>query len=152
RLSKEAEQNIALRVEPARKRPVAKTLQLNGSVDLLPGRKAVVTARLPGSILRIHVDRSQPVVAGQVIAEVARMELQNLQLELLRQHLRVGLLELTLQRLRPLAEKGNLALSPRKLRETESAYNAARQRRDSLERKLEAVGLSREQVQEILDR
>jgi RND family efflux transporter MFP subunit len=152
RLSKEAEQNIGLRVEPVQKRSVAQTLQLNGSVDLLPGRKAVVSARLPGSIQRIHVDRSQTVIAGQVIAEVASMELQNLQLELLRQHLQVELLELTLQRLRPLAEKGNLALSPRKLRETESAYNAARQRRDSLERKLEAVGLSHEQVQEILNR
>src|SRR5262249_10488604 len=83
---RKAEQNMGLRVEPVQKRTVAQTLQLNGSVDLLPGRKAVVSARLSGSIQRIHVDRSQPVVAGQVIAEVASMELQNLQLELLRQH------------------------------------------------------------------
>src|SRR5262249_41023731 len=85
----------------------------------------------------------------QVIAEVSSLELQNLQLELLRQHLQAELLQETLQRLRPLAEKGNLALSPRKLRETESAYNAARQRRESLQRKLEVVGLSLEQIQDI---
>jgi cobalt-zinc-cadmium efflux system membrane fusion protein len=146
RPSKEAEANIGLKSEPVRKRAIADIVQLSGSVELLPGRKALVSARLPGAIQRIQVERSQSVAAGEVIAEVASTELQNLQLELLRQHLQVELLGETLERLRPLAEKSKLAVTDRKLRETESAYQAARQRRDSLERKLQAVGLTAEQV------
>jgi RND family efflux transporter MFP subunit len=56
-----------------------------------------------------------------------------------------------LERLKPLAEKGTLAVSPRRLRETESSYNGARQRRDSLQRKLEAIGLAPEQIKALCE-
>jgi cobalt-zinc-cadmium efflux system membrane fusion protein len=150
RLSPEAERNIGLRVEPVRRRPLAQTVELSGAVDLPSGRGAVVSSRLPGALQRIAVDRSQAVAAGEVIAEVASMELQNLQLELLRHHLQVELLGGNLERLRSLGAA--VALSSRQLRETESAYNGARQRRDSVQRKLEAVGLSADQVRQIIDK
>jgi RND family efflux transporter MFP subunit len=152
RLSPEAERNIQLRIEPARRRVVAEVVQLNGEVELPPGQRAVASARLAGTIERLHVDRDQEVKTGQVVAEVASLEFQDWQLELLRSHLQLQLVEQTLQRLRPLAEQSNAALSRRQLRETESIANAARLRRDSYRRKLEAIGLTPQQVQDVLDK
>jgi membrane fusion protein, heavy metal efflux system len=152
RPSKEAEKNIELKIESARKRSLSETVTLGGIVDLLPGGKAIVSSRLPGVIGRIHVDRSQSVKAGEIVAEVASLEFQQLQLDLLRQHLQAELFQESLQRLRSLGDKGNVALNRRQLREAESAYNTARQRRDSLQRKLEAVGLSIEQIQTIIEK
>ncbi|HZY90766.1 MAG TPA: efflux RND transporter periplasmic adaptor subunit, partial [Gemmataceae bacterium] len=129
RLSPEAGRNIGLRVEPAGRHPVAETLTLEAVVDLAPGGRAVASSRLAGNLERIAVGPGQPVAAGDVVAEVATPELQNLQLELLRNHLQLELLEGTLQRLRAVADGG--AIPERVLRETESAATAARQRRDA---------------------
>jgi RND family efflux transporter MFP subunit len=152
RLSPQAERNIGLKVEPARKQSLAEVVEVSGAIDLPPGRRAVVAARLPGILHRIAVDRDQVVPVGAVVAEVASLEFHNLQLELLRSQLQLELLEETRKRLRPLAEQNNPALSQRLWRETESAYQAALQRRDSLRRNLEAVGLAPEQVGDILEK
>jgi cobalt-zinc-cadmium efflux system membrane fusion protein len=126
-------------------------LQLSGEVEFPPDRRAIASGRLAGTVHRIHVDRDQTVRAGDVLAEVASLELQTLQLELLRSHLKLGLLEQTLNRLRPLAEQeGSLALNRRQWREAQGAHGAALLRRDSLRLKLEAVGLSAQQIDELL--
>jgi multidrug efflux pump subunit AcrA (membrane-fusion protein) len=150
RLSPEAGRNIGLRVEPAGRHTVAETLTLDAVVDLAPGGKAVASSRLAGSLDRIAVGPGQAVRAGEVVAEVATPELQNLQLDLLRNHLRLGLLEGTLRRLRETA--GDSAVPERALRETASAATASRQRRDALRAKLLGVGLTPEQLQGLLDR
>ncbi len=152
RPSAQAEKNISLRTEPVGKHGISETVTLGGIVDLPPGGKAVVSSRLSGVISRIQVDRSQPVEAGQIVAEVASLEFQQLQLDLLRQHLQVDLLQESLQRLRSLDDKGNTAVTRRQLRDAVSAHSTARQRRDSLRRKLEAVGLSAEQVRAITEK
>jgi cobalt-zinc-cadmium efflux system membrane fusion protein len=147
RVSPEAAKTIGLRVEPAGRHRIADVVQAGGVVELPPDRRAVVSSRLPGTVWRIAIDRDQEVRPGQVVAEVASLELQNLQLDLLNQHLKLALLERTLERLRPLAQSS--AVSPRQLREAESASQAARQRRESLRRRLEAVGLSAEQARDV---
>lgn len=152
RPSKEAARQMGLRVDPGRRQALAPTVTVSGIVDLPPGGKAVVAARLPGVIERIHADRSQAVTAGQVVAEVASLELQQLQLDLLRQHLQAELQRETLQRLRALGDKSGTALTRRQLREAESGYQAARQRRASIQRKLEAVGLAAEQIEAITEK
>jgi RND family efflux transporter MFP subunit len=152
RLSREAELSIGLAVDVPRKRPVAQIVTLPGIVELPLERRGVATARLPGTVQRILVERNQVVRAGDVIAEVLSPELHNLQLELLRNHLQLELLEHTLRQLQPLADQGNAALSQRQLRETQSAVRAARQRRDSLGRKLEAAGLTKQQVKDVTNR
>ena len=83
---------------------LANVVQIPGAIDLPPGRHAVVASRLSGTIARIAIDRDQIVHAGDVIAEVASLELQNLQLDLLRGHLDMELQEQILERLRPLSE------------------------------------------------
>ena len=148
RLSKEASENIGLRVEEVGPRVVENILEVDGLVDVPPNRRDFVSAPLAGTIQRINVDRGQLVRAGDVLAEIASLEFQDLQLELLQSHLQFGLLENTLQRLRNLDESQLLAR--RQLWETESLYNATLNRRDNLKRRLESMGLSQEQVEAIL--
>src|SRR5262249_22815685 len=104
RPSPEAARNIALRVEPARLQVVEDMVEVDGVVDLPPGHRAFISSQLAGTLHRIRVDRGQVVRAGQVVAEVASLELQNLQLDLLRAHLESELLEDSLMRLRSAAE------------------------------------------------
>jgi len=148
RLSKEASENIGLRVEEVEPRVVEDIIEVDGLVDVPPTSRDFVSAPLAGTIQRINVDRGQLVRAGDVLAEIASLEFQDSQLELLQAHLQLGLLENTLQRLRTLAESQSVAR--RQLWETESLYNATLNRRDNLKRQLQSVGLSQEQVETIL--
>jgi RND family efflux transporter MFP subunit len=150
RLSPQASENIGLRVEPARRRPVGQVAQISGLVDLPADRRAIAPARLPGTIQRILIDRDALVRPGDVIAEVSSVEFQALQLELLRSHLEWQLNDGTAKRIRSLANTG--ALPERRLREAETAYRASLQRRDSFRRRLEAVGISDRQIQDVMDR
>jgi multidrug efflux pump subunit AcrA (membrane-fusion protein) len=149
RLSPEAVRGTGLRVESAGRRPFADVVLLQDVIDLPSERRAVVSSRLAGTLHRIAVDRDQVVRPGEVVAEVASLELQNLQLEMLRNHLQAGLLERQFRGLRSAASKG--ASPPRTLCEIESALVAARQRRDSVRRKLLALGLSAEQIGSVLE-
>ncbi|MBY0524739.1 MAG: efflux RND transporter periplasmic adaptor subunit [Gemmataceae bacterium] len=146
RLSDAAKKNIGLIVETVRPRLVEDVVEIDGAVDVPPDRRAFASAQIPGSLAKILVEQGQKVRAGEVLAEVASLELQNLQLDLLRAQLQTNLLEESLKRLRSIEG----ALPQRQLWETQSLYNATRNRRDNLERKLEAVGLSRAQVEALL--
>ncbi len=148
RLSPEAGRNIGLRVEPAGRCTIAETVALLGVVDLPPGARAVASSRLAGNLYRIAVGPDQDVRAGDVVAEVASPEFHNLQLDLLRSHLQLQLLEDTLRR----ARAAGRALPEAFLRETESAVTAVRQRRDSLRTKLAGVGLDAGQLDGLLER
>lgn len=142
RLSDEAKKNIGLRVEPVQRRSVEDVIEIEGAVDVPPDRRTFASSQLPGTVQKILVDRGQAVHAGDVLAEVASLELQNLQLELLRAHFQAKLLEETLKSLKSVE-----GVTPRRqVWETESLYNATRNRRDSLKRKLEAIGLSKSQI------
>lgn len=148
RLSDEAKRNIGLRVEPAGRHAVEEVSEVDGAVDVPPDSRTFASSQLAGTLQKIQVERSQAVRAGDVLAEVASLELHNLQLELLRSHLQLGLLEELLQDLR----RAESVLPRRQVWETESLYNATRNRRESLQRKLETIGLSGEQIQALLDK
>lgn len=146
RLSPQAAKNIRLRVEPAQSRVVEDVVEVDGAVDIPPDRRTFASAQLAGTLQKIHVGRGQAVRAGEVLAEVTSLELQTLQLELLRAHLQALLLDETLQRLR----RADQVLSQKVFWETESLFNEARNRRDSSRRKLEALGVSPAEVQSVL--
>jgi RND family efflux transporter MFP subunit len=148
KVSPEAAEAVGLRVESARRQPVADVAELSGAVELPPERRAVVSPRLPGTVYRIRVAPEQAVGAGDVVADVASAEFQNLQLELLRGQLDLALLEETLTSLRSAA--GSVPV--RQLRETEAAVATARQRVAVARRKLEAVGLSPEEIRGLAER
>ncbi len=146
RVGPEAARNAGLRVEPARRRVIEEVVEVEGAVEVPPDRRAAVSSQLDGVLLHIHVEPGQAVRAGQVLAEVASLGLQDLQLDLLRVHLEVGLLEEQLGRLRGAAR----SVSARQVWETEGRVNAARNQAAALRRKLEAAGLSAEQVNGLL--
>jgi RND family efflux transporter MFP subunit len=146
RLSPEAAQNIGLRVEPVGRHAVDDVLEVDGAVDVPPDQRTFASAQLAGTLQKINVERGQAVKAGEAIAEIASLELQNLQLDLLRAHLEAELQAETLERLKQVIG----VLSGRQLWETQSAHNAAVNRRDSLKQKLQTIGLSAEQVAALL--
>jgi RND family efflux transporter MFP subunit len=152
RLSPEGVRQSGVRVEPVGNHPIEDVVSLTGTVELPPARRAVVGAPLSGTLQRILVPRDQAVRKGEPIAEVAGLEFQNLQLELLRSQLQLTLLEQTLEPLRSLTASGSPALSARYLREVESSTRAARLKRESLRGKFRTLGLGEEQVRNLLDR
>ncbi len=147
-LSAEASKNIGLKIAPATTQVIDQIIELDGAVDLPPERKAQVSSQLFGTLTSILIERGQTVRRGQVLAKVASLELQNLQLELLQTQLRIELLEDLLKRLRPLDEQQLLART--QIWEAETQLNESQNRRASLRRKLEQVGLSRSETDALL--
>jgi RND family efflux transporter MFP subunit len=148
RLGPEARREIRLRVEKAAPHRVDSVLEVEGAVEVSPDRRAAVSAQLAGTLHAISVERGQEVKAGEEVARVASLELQALQLKLLKAHLELGLAEDTLKRLR---DAGRSA-PPRAVLEAEGRANSLRQQRDGAARKLRAVGLSDEQLRALRER
>jgi membrane fusion protein, heavy metal efflux system len=146
RLSPETVRAIGLRTETVQPQLIEEVVELQGSVDIPPERRTFASTLLGGTLRRIAVERGQTVHAGDVIAEVASLELQNLQLELLKEHLTHQLLQKQLERMRA-NERG---FPQRRIVDLESALNASRNRRESLRRRLEVVGLSTSQIDDLL--
>jgi RND family efflux transporter MFP subunit len=144
RLSPEASRNIGLKIEPLQHRMIDSVLEVNGAVDLPPDKRAIASSRLSGTLSTILVDRGQAVRAGQLIAKIVSLELQDQQLELIKAHLEAQLLEETVTRL-----KTSAAISARQILEVESQLAAARNRRESLRRNLLAVGLTSDVIDRI---
>jgi RND family efflux transporter MFP subunit len=146
KLSPEAARNTRLQVEPARRHVVEDVIELDGTVDLPPDRRAGVSSQLAGTIERIHVTPGQTVRVGDALAEIASMDLQNLQLDLLRADLDTQLRKDMVERLRAAGR----STARRELQEAESLHQAARNRRESLLQKLAAIGLNAGQIEQLL--
>jgi RND family efflux transporter MFP subunit len=151
RPSPEAARQIDLKVEAAARHPIAETVSLTAAVELPPSRRAVATSRLGGTVRRIVAVPDQAVGAGDLLAEVASLELQDLQLELLSNHFEAERLEQKVQPLRSFAA-GNAAFSPRELRDLEASLRSAKLRRDNAHNKLRRVGLTPEQLTALVER
>src|SRR5262249_20844042 len=100
------------------------------------------------TLLAIHVDRGQKVKTGDVLAEIVSLELQNLQLDLLKAHLEGQLRDDTLKRLK---DAGDSVQRPRVL-EAQREANASGQQVESLMRKLKLVGLTDAQLTALKDK
>lgn len=142
RLSPESARTIGLKVEPVTLRAVETVVEVPGAVYLPPDRRSVAAARLPGAISAIKADRGQRVKSGDVLAEVFSLDLLNLQLDLLREHLAADLAAQQLARLKGAKE----AVPRRRLVEAEAAATSAANKRDSVRRRLELVGLAADQL------
>ena len=144
-VSPETARDIDLEVEPVSPRSLAEIVTVDGVVDVPPTSRTVAASQLAGSIQRILVDRGQKVRRGDVLAEVASQELQNLQLELTRAQLDADLLKTSLENLRGAGD----SVSQRRLWEAESQLNQANYRRNSVRQRLQTAGLSDAQLQEL---
>lgn len=142
KLSPEAARTIGLAVAPVGLRAIEEVIELEGHIDLPPESRAAVSVPIAGNVVRIHADRGQTVKAGQVIAEVASVELTSLQLELIREQLSYELLDTQLQRLR----RSGTAIPKRRLLDLETEANTTGFRRDNARNRLANWGLSAEQL------
>jgi RND family efflux transporter MFP subunit len=146
RPSPEAARGIGLEVEPVGPRAVEDVAEFDGAVDLPPARRASASTPLPGTVRKVLVDRGQPVKAGDMLAEVFSLDLHALQLDLLRAHLEVELLEDAYDRLKASGD----ATARRRLLEQEALVNAGRRQRDTLRRRLRVAGLTGDQIDAVV--
>lgn len=146
RLSPETAKSIGLKVEPISERSVERTLVFDGAIDVPPQRRTSASSQLAGTLLAIRVDRSQRVKAGDILAEVASLELQDIQLELLKAQLDGTLWRDTYTRL----DKAGDAVTRRTLLETESRAKALDTQFANLRQKLLTLGLSSSQIDEVV--
>lgn len=146
KFSPEAAKNIGLHVEPADRHIVEDVIELDGTIDVPPDRRADVSSQLGGTLQRIHVRPGQTVRAGDVLVEIASLELQNLQFDLLRADLDSRLRKDVVERLRA----AGTGTARRELQEAESIRQAALNRREAMLQKLGAIGLTTGQVEQLL--
>lgn len=147
RLSPQTARSIGLTVENVSKHSVEQTLSIDGAVDIPPQRRTTASSQMPGSIRAIRVSRSQEVKAGDILADIASLELQDLQLELIKAHLDHRLWNDTLNRLQGAGE----AVSKRTVWETEGRVKTLSTQLLNLQQKLRSLGLSPAQIEEIVD-
>lgn len=149
RLSPEAALNMGLKVAPAELRPVDDVVEVDGSVDLPPEKRAAASSQLAGTIQNILIDRGQTVAAGDMIAQVASVEFQETQLQLLKAHFEASLLADQLDRYRKL--ETNQIVSQSQRQQADANYNDAVFRRESAKRSLLTMGLTEDQIQSLID-
>lgn len=147
RLSPEGMRNVGLQTAPAGRESVEDVLTFNGMIELPPGGMATVSSQVPGTLLRLLVDREQEVTAGQVLAEVAGMEAVDPQLDLLQSDREVAWLKETLERMQGAGQ--SQVLAARLVWEWESRLSAARNRQEAAERLLRTLGMSDQELAEI---
>jgi RND family efflux transporter MFP subunit len=148
KLGPEAATTIGLKTDAVERRTLERVLEFDGVVELPPDSKSSAGPRLAGNILRIHVDRGQAVKRGDLLAEVHSVEFQSLQLDLIREDLASKLAERRLESIRRIEG----AVARRQVLEIEAAALSARNRRDTLRRRLEAVGVSAARIDELLEK
>lgn len=148
RLSPEGMRNVGLQTAPAGLQAVEEILTFNGLIDLPPGNMATVSSQVKGTLYRLLVDREEQVSAGQIVAEVAGIDAVDPQLDLLQSEREVAWLEATLGRLQTAGQ--TQVVAAKLLWEWESRLNAARNKRAASERLLLTLGMSRDELAEVL--
>jgi len=148
RLSPEGIRNVGLQVETVELQAIDEVVEFDGRVDVRPDSVATVSSQMPGLLQSVLVDRGQRVEAGEVVAEIAGLPIQDLQLEMVQAHLEASLLDAALQRLETIRD--SQVVAARFIWETESQRDSAVNRRDGVKRTLTAMGMSVTDVDEIL--
>ena len=146
RIGAETARTIGLKVEPATSRVVDRILSFDGALDVPPQQRTTASSQLSGKLVNIRVDRGQLVKAGEVLADIASLELQDIQLELLRNHLDSELWSGTLVRLRNVSD----SVPRRQVLETEGRVRTLETKSASLRQKLLTLGLTARQIEGVL--
>ena len=138
----EVARDIHLKMQPVSMQSIAKTINIDGVIDVPPMNRSVASAQLGGMIKSILVDRGTKVRRGDILAEISSQPFQNLQLDLIKVQLDLGLQQSVLGNLRLAVD----AIAQRRLWETESLVNQLTSRRDTIAMQLKTVGLTSEQI------
>lgn len=148
-LSPSAAKAIGLAMAKVQLADLQRTVRATASVELPWFAQAFATAMLPGKIEQVLVTPGETVVAGQPLARVESLELENLQLRALHASAELGLAE------RLLAQREKLvALGSAPERELVESRTQVRQRSAELaisRQKLRAIGLTGNDFDRLLD-
>jgi cobalt-zinc-cadmium efflux system membrane fusion protein len=117
------------------------------SIELPTDRQVFAVSRIEGRLAKICVDPSQPVRAGQVLAEVDSLELRNTQLELLQVLTQWHWTQESLRRLQNVAEGGGIL--QKQLRQLQNDDEVLKQKAARIEHKLSYCGLTDEQIRQL---
>ncbi len=116
----------------------------DATVQAPTDRQAFAGTRIEGRITRIHVEPSQRVERGQILAEVDCLELRTVQLDLLQANSQLRLTEQSLARLEQLGQRG---VTPRRrIWELQSQRDTLTHQVESLHRQLTFLGLTEPQI------
>ncbi len=149
--SQAARANAGLKWEPVRRRAIDRTLELDAtlelptrSADLMAGGKAVVAAPVAGKVVEILATGPGEIRADQPLARLASLELQNLQLELIKADLDAKLARQTLDRYQKADSDGKSLVFRQPIQEATTKLRTAEARMESLVSRLRAIGLHEE--------
>ncbi|MFO1045823.1 MAG: efflux RND transporter periplasmic adaptor subunit [Planctomycetaceae bacterium] len=146
RIGPETARTIGLKVEPVSEHVVDRIQSFDGGLVIPADRRTMASSQLGGKLQNIRVDRGQSVRAGDVLAEIASLELRDIQLSLLRAHLDGGLWHDTLARRRAAGD----AVPRRTILETEGQMKTFDTQVASLRQKLLMLGITSSQIDEVL--
>lgn len=146
-LSPEEKANIGLNVEEAAARSLEEIRTVNGKVRAHPDKVALVTSRVAGKAVGVHVKLGDPVRKGQDLADIQSVELEKVELELIQAENKLILAKTEFVRLKTLVEKGIAA--KKELNAAENQYNAVLNEIDGLVRQLVLLGLKEEDVKKV---
>ncbi|MEQ1904328.1 MAG: efflux RND transporter periplasmic adaptor subunit [Pirellulaceae bacterium] len=148
-LSPEAYQNIGLKTAKVTSLRIDDLLNVQGQIELPPEGRDFVSVQLPGRIAKILVTRGAQVSAGDVLVELESLELQDLQVKLIASQIESQNLEVTIERLKKAITTQSVA--QRQLWEAESELLTIRNQMENIHHRLEAAGLSEEQLAGVLN-
>jgi RND family efflux transporter MFP subunit len=81
RLDSDSAARFGIEFATAEVHPLAKTLSIDIEVELSPTKRFRIAPQLPGVLKKIHVDRSQAVRTGEILAELSSLEVVDMQLD-----------------------------------------------------------------------
>jgi cobalt-zinc-cadmium efflux system membrane fusion protein len=149
KLDEQGRKRLGTTLETVKAHSIHTILKLPASVVLPPQNKTSISSQIAGTIGSILVSPGQSVQVGDVLMELAGSELQDLQLELLKNHLDAELWRNRYQRLN--AENRD-ALSLRLITETRFRAEQSERRLASSQQQLRIIGFTEEEIQNILTR
>lgn len=145
-LTPETKRNIGLKLAKAQPRVLEKVLTINAVVEVPPDRLAFASSLVDGNVAQIHVDFSQQVKRGQILASIESLQFQESQLELLQTEARLKLAEGLLKS----ARKANNTLAEQQILQRETDYLKLQNELDVQRGKLLTIGLARSEIEELL--
>ncbi len=119
----------------------------HGSIELPTDHQAFATPQIEGRVSRIHVQPTQQVNQGQILAEIDSLKLRSVQLDLLQTLTQARLIEQSLVRLEKLYDDGIVA--KRQRWELQSQQQMLRARAEGFERQLAYFGLDQESIERL---
>jgi cobalt-zinc-cadmium efflux system membrane fusion protein len=77
----ETAKRLGIKVEPAKRQPLAVGIKTTGEIETLPNKKVEVSAPIPGTVTELLVEPGASVKAGQPVAVLAAPDLVELRVE-----------------------------------------------------------------------